>query len=297
MRPVLFEVLGWPVPSYAVFMLLGFVAALATIFLLVPGRAAPGGGGLERPQAWDLFLVMVVSAIFGSKLGHVVFEAPGHLGSDGRRIESVFELLADDPWHWLRIAEPGYVWYGGMIACLLVAVFYFRRRPELDPWLFSDAFAPAVMLGAAVGRTGCFLAGCCYGQPTDGFLGIHFPNLPGPVHPTQLYDATLALVLGGFLLWRFGRRRFDGENIALLLIGYPVFRFLTEAFRGDPERGALGPLSTSQWLSIPLLVVGVSLYVAQRRKGVVTLVSPGPLFRARAASQRATVSGGPAPGL
>jgi phosphatidylglycerol:prolipoprotein diacylglycerol transferase len=260
-RPILFEIFGWGAPSYAVFMVLGFVAALAVILGLAPARARADGGGFERPQALDLYVVMVVSAVFGSKVGHVLFEAPSHRG-----VDSVAELLAEDPWHWLRIGEAGYVWYGGFIACLVVAVLYFRRRPRLDAWLFADAFAPAIMIGAAVGRTGCFLAGCCYGVETDGIFGVQFPHLPNPVHPTQLYDAGIALGLGVVLLWRFGRRRFDGENIALLLIAYPLFRAFTEAFRGDPERGGLGPLSTSQWLSIPVFLVGVGLYLVLRRQ-------------------------------
>lgn len=270
MKPILFELFGQPIPSYAVFMVLGFLAALVTILLVVPPSGRESPGGLDRPQAWDLFIVMVLSAIFGAKIGHVLFEAPGHVGRNGQPINSVLELLYDDPLHWLRISEPGYVWYGGMIGCLLVAFGYFRARPRLNAWLFSDAFAPAVMIGAAVGRTGCFFAGCCYGRPTDGLLGVQFPHLPSPVHPTQLYDATLAVLLGSVLLWRFARRRFDGENIALLLISYPLFRSLTEAFRGDPERGGFGPLSTSQWISIPLLGVGVWMYVHRYRLGRVT---------------------------
>lgn len=273
MRPTLFVLFGWPVPSYAVFMGLGFLAALGAIFMLVPRQQGEAPGGLDRPQAWDLFIVMVISAIFGSKIGHVVFEAPGHVGSNGQPITSVFELLADDPWHALRIGEAGYVWYGGMLACLGVAVFYFRRRPHLNAWLFADAFAPAVMVGAALGRTGCFLSGCCYGRPTDSFLGVQFPHLPHPVHPTQVYDATIATVLGSILIWRFARRRFDGENIALLLITYPFFRGLTEAFRGDPERGGLGPLSTSQWISVPLLLLGLGLYLWRQRRAPATRLS------------------------
>jgi phosphatidylglycerol:prolipoprotein diacylglycerol transferase len=115
------------------------------------------------------------------------------------------------------------------------------------------------MLGAAVGRVGCFLAGCCHGRPTDAAWGVRFPRLEGPVHPTQLYDAAAALALGLLLAWRWPRRRFAGENIGLLLVGYPLLRSLTEFFRGDAERGAFGPLSTSQWLSVPLLLVGLLL--------------------------------------
>lgn len=265
MHPVLFEI-PWgddpiKVYSYAALMVLGYLAALAALFFVTPKKAGEGGGGLERAQVWDLFIVMLIASIIGSKIGHVLFEASAHAG-----VDSIWELLEQDPWHAFRLGEPGYVWYGGMIGALLTAVFYFRRRPHLDAWLYSDAFAPAIMLGASVGRLGCFMAGCCHGVPTEQPWGVWFPQLDGPVHPTQLYDALSAATIGAFLLWRFFHRRFKGENIALLLMLYPVARATTEAFRGDAERGGFGPLSTSQWLSVPLLLIGVWFYVSRSRK-------------------------------
>jgi len=268
MWPTLFEVGGVRVASYAVLMVLGYAAALGVVLALARGASTRSrAGGLTGAQAWDLFVVMLVASILGAKLGHVLFEAPGHVTEDGRTIESLGQLLAEDPWHVLRLGEGGYVWYGGLIGALVTAVVYFRRRPELNGLLFSDAFAPAVMVGAAFGRVGCFLSGCCYGQPTDLPWGLAFPATDGvPVHPTQIYDATFAAAFGGFLLWWFPRRRFDGENIALLLVGYPIARFITEAFRGDPERGSIGPFSTSQLISIFVLAAGVALYAAARRR-------------------------------
>jgi phosphatidylglycerol:prolipoprotein diacylglycerol transferase len=107
--------------------------------------------------------------------------------------------------------------------------------------------------------------------------GVLFVGKKVPVHPTQLYDAACAATLGLVLLWRFGRRKFDGENIALLLLTYPVLRSITEAFRGDPERGSVGPFSTSQLLSVPLLMIGIILYVRlSRRPASVLEVAPRP---------------------
>jgi len=290
MWPTLFEIGGFRVSSYAALMVLGYGAALAVVFSLArsatreadDGRTfasgpGPRGGGLEPAQVFDLFIVMLVSSILGAKLGHVLFEAPGHIYcatdldpcpiEDQRVVESLAELLRVDPWHAFKLAEGGYVWYGGLIGALLTAVVYFRRRPELDALTYSDAFAPAIMIGASVGRVGCFLSGCCYGVPSDVPWAVAFPATDGvPVHPTQLYDATFAAAFGAFLLLRFPRRRFAGENIALLLIGYPIARFATEAFRGDPERGSLGPLSTSQAISIVVVVAGVAMMVWARRR-------------------------------
>lgn len=282
MWPTLFEVGGTRVGSYALLMILGYAAALAVVLKVARSAGeADRSSGLSGHQAWDLYIVMVVSSILGAKLGHVLFEAPGHI-VDGQRIESLGELLRADPWHALRLGEGGYVWYGGLVGALLTAVVYFRRRPELNALQYSDAFAPAIMVGAALGRLGCFLSGCCYGVPTELPWGVAFPATEGvPVHPTQLYDAGFAAAFGLFLLWRFPKRRFDGENISLLLVGYPVARFITESFRGDPERGHLGPLSTSQIISVAVLAAGVALYVrASRRTGAAD----------RSAAQRVAVS-------
>lgn len=269
MLPNLFEIAGFKVPSYPVMMVLGYLLALGIVYRLAGRREVDGDGGLNRPQVWDFFIVLVVASILGAKMGHVLFEANGHAGVDG-----VFDLLRQDPWHPLRLDEPGYVWYGGMLAALGVAAFYFWRRPHLNAWLIADAFAPATMVGAVAGRTGCFLAGCCYGVSTDQPWGVTFSAAQGPVHPTQLYDATAALVIAGILLWRFGRRRFDGENTALLLILYPIARSLTEVFRGDPERGTFGLLSTSQAISIPLLLLGIGLYLVRLRHASAATVPP-----------------------
>jgi phosphatidylglycerol:prolipoprotein diacylglycerol transferase len=266
-HPIAFELFGFPVPSYSVLMVLGYAAALAVLWRLVP--AGPGeidDGGLHRVQVWDLFVVMVVSSVLGSKVGHVLFEADGHLDAAGRpTIHGVIDLLRSDPWHWARIGESGYVWYGGLLGALGAAVVYFRRRPKLSGWLYADTFAPAIVAGASIGRIGCFLAGCCYGKPTALPWGVRFPDLPGPVHPTQLYDSAAALLLFLLLGWRYPRRRFDGENIALLLIGYSALRAMTEAFRGDSDRGGIGPLSTSQLISIPLFLAGSAIYLSRRR--------------------------------
>ena len=183
-------------PSYAVMMASGYAVALAVVLWLAPRRRV-GDEGLDRGQIFDLFVVMLISSLLGAKIGHTLFEAPGHKTADGRTIHTLVELLREDPWHWLRLGEGGYVWYGGMVGALAVAVWYFRSRPHLNALLYADAFAPAVMVGAAIGRVGCFMEGCCHGVPTSVPWAVTFDPAHGPVHPTQLYDSTFAAVCGG----------------------------------------------------------------------------------------------------
>lgn len=266
MKPTLFELFGWGAPSYAVFMALGFALAFWVVHRQVRRSTVPASdGGLSHPQVSDLYLVMLISALLGSKVAHVLFESPGHKLPDGRIAQSMWELLEVDPWHWIRLDDAGYVWYGGLLGALFTAVYYFWRRPELRAWLYADAFAPAIVAGAVLGRLGCFLAGCCHGRPTDVPWAVKFVTTQVPVHPTQLYDATAALLLAVPLYLRFPRRRFEGESIALLLMGYALLRATTEAFRGDAERGTFGALSTSQLISVPLFLVGLGLWFWRKK--------------------------------
>ncbi|MGF1510603.1 MAG: prolipoprotein diacylglyceryl transferase [Myxococcota bacterium] len=266
---------GLALPTYAILMTAGYLAALGVVLSLT-AEPRPHAPNLERRQVIDLFIVMLIASLIGAKLGHVLFEAPGHVLPDGTVVTSVWELLRHDPWHPFRLGEGGYVWYGGMLGALGTAAVYFRRRPHLNGLLYADAFAPAVLLGAFLGRLGCFCSGCCYGIPTDMPWGVIFPATHGQsVHPTQLYDAAVGLIGGGLLWAWFGRRRFDGQNLALLLMIYGLARFATEAFRGDPGRGSFGPLSTSQALSIPVFLAGVGLYRWAARRAASTPAVPG----------------------
>jgi phosphatidylglycerol:prolipoprotein diacylglycerol transferase len=266
MHPYLFEIFGTKIPSYPVMMALGYATALWVLMRLASSDSAKNTT-VERWQVWDLFIVMVVSSILGSKIGHTLFEAPGHKTEDGLLINSLWELLREDPFHWLRLAEGGYVWYGGMLGALSCAVIYFRKRPQLDAWHYSDLCAPSIMVGAFVGRLGCYMAGCCYGVATDVAWAVKFPSSKHAVHPTQLYDSLIGLTLFLILYWRFKRRKFVGENIAILLIAYPFLRASTEALRGDADRGSFGFLSTSQTISIPLLLIGVFIYIRRKQAG------------------------------
>jgi phosphatidylglycerol---prolipoprotein diacylglyceryl transferase len=263
MKPILFHLFGVGIASYAAFMLLGYALAFGLIWLLNRRDGFDGRGALPFSEVLDLYLVMSFASLFGAKVGHVVFEASSHRDAAGVAIHRTIDLLRADPWHWLRFTEPGYVFFGGLVVALAVAAMYFRRRQDLNSWRYADLFAPGIMLGAGVGRIGCFLAGCCYGKATEVPWAVHFGH--GLVHPTQLYDAGVGLGLAGALAWQFPRRGFDGQIIALMLTFYAPLRAITELFRGDPDRGALWGISTSQWIALPVGLVGLLVYCVRRR--------------------------------
>jgi phosphatidylglycerol:prolipoprotein diacylglycerol transferase len=133
-------------------------------------------------------------------------------------------------------------------------------------WRTADVTAPMILLGLFFGRIGCFFSGCCYGAATESWLGVAFPQQPRPVHPTQLYEAIAVLALYFVLAFVIApRKRGHGEVFGWMLVLYAIVRSLLELVRDDP-RGALGPLSTSQLLSIPLLVAGGWLIAGVRRR-------------------------------
>ena len=184
----------------------------------------------------------------------------------------------------------GLTYYGGLLLALFSA-WIFSRKVKWPFLKLVDLAAPLIALGLAFGRAGCFLAGCCFGQRTDMPWGIHFPIYSDAwkqhvehfypeieaqhdatgiwqslaVHPTQLYELFGALLIFAFL-WFYQRKRaqYQGQSTAFFLIAYGVLRFIIEFWRADDRGGYI--LSTSQWISIPLVIIGIILIVRGRQK-------------------------------
>ena len=131
--------------------------------------------------------------------------------------------------------------------------------------------APGVALAQGFGRIGCFLAGCCYGAETSSALSVVFPSdslAPSGIHlhPTQLYSSAFDFALGIFLIWYSKKHRREGHTFSMYVIIYSVGRFLIEFLRNDP-RGNVGILTTSQFIAIFTLIIGIAVYVIQLSKG------------------------------
>jgi phosphatidylglycerol:prolipoprotein diacylglycerol transferase len=200
--------------------------------------------GLGGDLAWLLVTWAMVGGIVGSKLWFAVEAVSRNPGL------SLFEPL---------FSRGGITWYGGLLggALLVVAAAHTRRIPLI---LAMNAAAPALAIGQALGRIGCFLVGDDYGRATDVPWGIAFPDgidpTSEPVHPTQLYESAW-LGLGGLALWlRRGRSPFLFAEY-LLLQG--VGRLWLEALRTNPP--ALGPLTNAQVAALACIVAGVSSWV------------------------------------
>jgi phosphatidylglycerol---prolipoprotein diacylglyceryl transferase len=167
------------------------------------------------------------------------------------------------------------VFYGGLIAAVLVAVLYLRWH-RLPLWTTTDCFAPGIALGHAIGRVGCLMAGCCYGRPAAVPWAVTFHSkiaeanvgtpLNVPLHPTQLYEAGAELIILGVLLALERRgRSFPGRTFWSYLLLYGISRFVIEFFRGDNRGMVFTLLSTSQVVSLLLVPIAIVMLILLRR--------------------------------
>src|SRR5256714_14302202 len=214
MYPELFHIGSFPINTYGVLLALAFLAAL-----FVAARLG-ARDGLARERVFDLGLWMLLGGLVGSKL--LLMVAEPEYASDLWRLVSVDFL------------RSGGVWYGGFLGGLLTGALLIRRY-KLPFWKVTDAFAPGVALGQAIGRQGCFSAGCCWGKPTTLPWGVHFSELGHEVtgvpidaklHPTQLYESFAMLIVFFFLLWLHKKKKFSGQVILAYAVIYATVRFL-----------------------------------------------------------------------
>lgn len=215
--------------------------------------------GWTVQQLDDLLFYGVLGVILGGRLGQVLFYEPGYYFSDPARI--------------LAIWQGGMSFHSGFLGVLLAMAFCAHKwqRAWLD---ITDFIAPLVPLGLAAGRVGNFINGELWGRVADPSLpwAMVFPRVDDlPRHPSQLYQAGLEGLLLFALLWIYsGKTRPRGAVSGAFLIGYGCFRFLAEYFR-TPDEGIFGlseVISMGQWLSLPMIVIGVLMLAAAHRRKV-----------------------------
>jgi phosphatidylglycerol:prolipoprotein diacylglycerol transferase len=255
--------------TYGILVALGF--AIGIVLFWREGRRS----GLDGGRLLDLSFWSIVAGLAGSRLAFVILNA--HDFADacfdravaaGARIWGCVAVL--------RFWEGGFVFYGGVIASSLV-ILMFCRREGWSFWRLGDLAAPTLAVGHALGRLGCFFAGCCFGKACGAPWAVTFPpdsvayqeleavgtiarsaSRTPPLHPTQLYEAVGELAIFALLLvlrhrWRPSdfdvrrRARRPGGLILTYAASYATLRFVVEIFRGDSSRRYL-----ARWASAPL---------------------------------------------
>jgi phosphatidylglycerol:prolipoprotein diacylglycerol transferase len=238
---------------YGLMYLLGFMAFLT----LGKWRAAhQTWRGWSVEMVDDALFFGALGVILGGRLGYVVFYQASYF------IEHPLEIF--------------YVWQGGMsfhggFLGVLVAMVFFGRKYQKSWLSIMDFIAPLVPIGLGAGRMGNFINGELWGRATNANWGMIFPRVDNtPRHPSQLYEFGLEGVLLFLILWIYSSKpRETGTVSALFLIGYGSFRFLAEFTRQpDANLGILSlGMSMGQWLSLPMILVGLVMYVYHQRKG------------------------------
>jgi len=212
----------------------------------------------------NLFLIVVIGSVVGSRLFHVLFEE--------------FDYYRAHPEKILAVWEGGYTFYGAMLSSLF-CIYLYTRRHKIPYLQFADIAAPTTALGLFFGRIGCFAAGCCWGRRATVPWAVTF-NHPetfanvrnAPLHPTQLYEAFGGILIFFYLLWLFKRRKYEGQIFFHGLLAYAILRFIIEFYRGDDYRGYVfgGVLSYSQLVSlflVPFAIAGMILYSRRPPQG------------------------------
>ena len=276
MKPTL--LVSW-IHSYGLMLAVGFYAG----WWLAARRATQQGEGPDAHGGKDLVGDLVLLSIL--------------FGVGGARILwFVLDASPKEPW-WMifKVWEGGLVFYGGLITAGIADAFYLWRR-KVDLWKMADILAPAIAIGQAFGRLGCFLNGCCYGGVcTKGFpLGIRFPAILSPkgaptgsavfmdhltrrwvldtdlaslhVHPTQLYASVSLFAITALVLVAEPYKRRHGELLAAVAILNALSRLGLELVRRDSEVVALG-LKGGQLGGLVVLAAGLALLVWARRRG------------------------------
>lgn len=264
---------GMPLHTYGVLVSGGFLMAI----MLCVHEARRIGADAE--QILDLAFWILVSAIIGSRLLHIVTEWHSYW-LDLQRVGHWTE------WKLLRFWEGGLVFYGGFLGATF-ATWWFTRKTKINFWKTADIIAPALAVGQFFGRLGCFSAGCCYGKEAPGLpWGVTFTqgmaSLGKTLHPTQLYESTGHIFIFLALIWIRSRKRYHGQVLAWYLMLYPVLRFTVEFFRGDVDRrflfqkditpliNGVDILSTSQFISILLFILGLIMIATLHRNDTQT---------------------------
>ena len=241
----------------------GVLVALGVLLGLTVAARFSAQQGIDPEKAWNLGILAILSAIVGAKLLLLLNDFSWYARHPGE----IFSLAT---------LRAGGVFYGGLIAAVAASVWYIRRH-RLPVLATCDAFAPGIALGHAVGRIGCFTAGCCYGKPTSLPWGVVFTNpmareisgtpLGVPLHPTQLYESVVEFVNFFILLWLIKHKRSDGQVIGAYMLLYGIARYLLEFLRADPERGVVlgGWLTGTQLISILLVIIGGVLWMRRRK--------------------------------
>ncbi len=251
MKPILFSIGDVNIYGYGLMFALGILGGVMLSSWLAKKR------GADADFLFNMAIWVVVFGFIGSKITYLITIFPEFIAAP---LETLKNSLSQ-----------GFVVYGASIAGFLTVLIYCRIKKK-NMWEYADIASPGLAFGSAIGRIGCFLAGCCYGVECDGWCAVTFPresSAPAgvPLVPIQLISFAANLILMGILLVFIKKNKIKGRVMALWMMLYSVGRGVLEIFRDDP-RGSVGVFSTSQFISLITFVLGAVLFIVLTKKAV-----------------------------
>ena len=254
MHPIFFTLGPLTIRWYGVMAAIGFL--LATLLISMNRKRA----NMSDNQVSSLVFIAIICGVVGSRITYVLQNWSAQFS--GNLLET------------FRIDHGGLVFYGGFFLAV-GSIMIYCRKSKLDMVRVLDVFTPAMAMGHAMGRIGCFMNGCCYGNVTHSWFGVHYPEgtapwlkySGSPLHPVQLYETCGNIVLAAvmFMLLRRTRR---GIPIASYLTFYGILRFSDEFFRGDHNYNQLwlGTFTPAQTVGLLLIPAGICSLIYFARK-------------------------------
>ncbi|MFH1259898.1 MAG: prolipoprotein diacylglyceryl transferase [Elusimicrobiota bacterium] len=234
MHPILFSFGSIKIFTYGVFLAAAFFLGLELV------RKDLKRDTFDAKIGENFFFVVLFSSLIGARLFYVFFNWSEYL---------------QEPLKIFKIWEGGLVFYGGFLFALIASLI-FACKHKIKFLLLMDIFSPMLILGQAIGRLGCFFAGCCYGKPTTLPWGVVFPNLettlaPSGIrlHPTQIYESIADLVVFFWIYLNRRKKKYDGQVFVNYVLGYALVRFIVEFFRGDARGPEFLHLPATQWMA------------------------------------------------
>ena len=241
MFPELFRIGSLVIFSYGVTVAIGFLVATYWAYRKAASSSIPAGCII------DIAILLMLFGILGARLFYVL---------------QFYQEFSGDLWSIFNVRGGGLVFYGGFIFGMISLLLYTKRK-KIDLLDLLDLLAPAMLLGYAIGRLGCFLNGCCYGKECLYFWGVVFPGHSIPRHPTQIYASLIILIAFIFLAIKYPKRQYKGQVFSWGVLLYSVYRFFIEYMRVNPVY--LG-LTSAQWISLVMFIGGIIFFIKFRRK-------------------------------
>ncbi len=264
-------VFGLTIPMYGVMTACGMLAAF--ILLTYTHKSMR----FNEDQILSAALWAIITGFLGAKILFWIVE---------------LDQIIADPHYLLHTLREGFVFYGALIGGLGGIAIYSTKH-KLPFLAFVDLFSPSLVLAHAFGRIGCHLAGCCYGMECECAISVVFPEgavAPAgiPRLPTQLMESAFLFILAVVLVMIVRKKKPFGTVLSWYMILYGMWRFGIEFFRAD-ERGAVGALSTSQFISIFTVVAGIILLILVTKRIIRSPEIPEPVEEEKKAKKNEVV--------